>query len=273
MGRILTITTITLTALAMSAAAGPAPVVDDFSKGGWIRSSSTPGKISMDAGKLHLKDGPESPDWITANKTFTIDVDKMPFFVVKVTHASDRGTVKLIRKDPYDKRVAIEIDRPGLYALDTRRRFGWQGVAAIETCLYAIGAEEEITYEYVKFTERLTQQEKDLIKNRPAGGNVRLNVAPFEIVPLFNTCSFYFKNSKRPGLTVDYRRRGGPWLKACGPVYVKEDRMYRGSIVDLDEDTPYELRITTAHGDVLAQQAFRTWSSQVPIGKTISLDE
>ncbi|UCE47833.1 MAG: right-handed parallel beta-helix repeat-containing protein, partial [Phycisphaerales bacterium] len=87
------------------------------------------------------------------------------------------------------------------------------------------------------------------------------------------TCSFYFKNSKRPGLTVDYRRRGGPWLKACGPVYVKEDRMYRGSIVDLDEDTPYELRITTAHGDVLAQQAFRTWSSQVPIGKTISLDE
>jgi len=257
----------------MSVAAGHAEVVDDFSEGDWTRSTSTPGKVSMDTGKLHLADGRESPSWITVSKTFSIDIDEMPFFVVKVSSVSDRGTVKLIRREPYDKRVAIEIDRPGLYALDMRSRLGWKGSAAIETCLYAIGNQEQITYEYVRFAERLTQQEQNLIKNRDAGGNVRLNVAPFEIVPLFNACSFYFKSRVRDDLTVDYRRKGGSRLKAYPPVYVKEDGMYRGSIVDLDEDTLYELRITAANGDVLAQQEFRTWSSRVPVSKTIILDD
>ena len=154
-----------------------------------------------------------------------------------------------------------------------QERLDWQGRIAIETCLYAIGAEEEITYEYIKFAKQLTQEEKDLISNRTAGGNVKLDVAPFELVPLFNTCSFYFKSPKRDGLTVAYRKEDGPWLTAYTPVYVKEEGMYRGSIVDLDEDTPYELRITAANGEVLARQMFRTRSSQVPIRKTIILDE
>ena len=249
-----------------------AQVIDDFSEGGWTRSPSTPGKVSMGIEKLHLKDGREPPDWITVSKTFSIDVDEMPFFIVKVSSASDRGTVKLIRKEPYDKRVAIEINRPGLYAINMRSRFGWKGSAAIETCLYAIGNEEEITYEYIKFAERLTQKEQNLIKNREAGGNVRLNVAPFEIVPLFNACSFYFKSPGRDDMAVVYRKKGGSWRRAYAPVYVKEDGMYRGSIVDLDEDTLYELRITAKNGDVLVQQEFHTWSSRIPVGKTIILD-
>jgi len=202
------ILTITFTVLMVSVAVSHARIVDDFSEGGWTRSTSTPGKIFIDMGKLHLEDGREPPAWVTVSKTFSIDVHKMPFFVVKVSTLSDRGTVKLIRKEPYDKRVAIEIDRPGLYALDMRSRFGWQGPAAIETCLYAIGDEEEITYEYVKFTERLTQEEKDLITNRTAGGNVRLNVAPFEIVPLFNACSFYFTSPSRDGLARKIHEKG-----------------------------------------------------------------
>ena len=140
---------IILTALVASAAASHAQLVDDFSGGGWTRFTSTPGEVSVEAGKLRLKDGPAPPGWITVSKTFTVDVDKTPFFVVKVVAASDRGTVKLIRKEPYDKRVAIDIDRPGLYAVDMRRRFGWRGTVAVQTCLYAIGDEEEITYEYV----------------------------------------------------------------------------------------------------------------------------
>ena len=256
-----------------SAVAGQARVVDDFSEGGWRRFPSTPGKVSMDKGKLHLEDERDPPAWVTVSKTFSVDVDKTPLFIVKISSVSDRGTVKLIRKKPYDKRVALEIDRPGLYAIDMRKRFDWQGSVAIETCLYAIGTEEEVAYEYVKFAKQLTQEEKDLISNRTAGGNVKLNVASFEIVPLFNTCSFYFKSPKRDGLAVVYRRKNGPWLRAYTPVYVKEDGMYRGSIVDLEEDTPYGLRITAPNGDVLAQQVFRTWRSRVPIRRTINLDE
>jgi hypothetical protein len=270
MNRILSITIISL---AMSVATGHAGVVDDFSEGDWTRFTSTPGMVSIDTGKLHLEDGRDPPDWITVSKTFSIDVDKMPFFVVKVSSVSDRGTVKLIRKEPHDKRMAIEIDRPGLYAIDMCSRFGWKGSAAIEICLYAIGNQEQITFEYIKFAERLTQQEKTLIANRTAGGNVRLNVEAFEIVPLFNTCSFYFESRAQDSLVVAYRKKGGSWLKVYPPVYVIEDGMYRGSIVDLDEGILYELRIMAADGNVLAQQEFRTWSSQVSIGKTIILDD
>ena len=262
-----------IAALVVSMAAGGGQIVDDFSEGGWTRFPSTPGTMSVATGKLHLEDGEEDPSWTTVSKTFIVDMDKTPFLLVKVAAVSDRGTVKLIRKNPYDKKVAIEIDRPGLYAVDMRSRFRWKGVGAVETCLYAIGDGEEITYEYVKYAERLTQEEEDLVKNRASAGNVRLNVAPFDVVPLFNACSFYFKSPARPELSVLYRRKSGDWLKAFRPVYVAEDGMFRGSIVNLDEDTQYELRIVGRDGEVLAQQDFRTWRSDVPIAETIVLDE
>ena len=262
-----------LAALWLAIAAGHGQIVDRFSEGGWTRFPSTPGTMSVEAGKLHLLDGQEPPAWVTVSKVFTVDFGETPFFIVKVAAASDRGTVKLIREDPYDKRVAIEIDRPGLYAVDMRSRFGWQGVGEVQTCLYAIGDEEEITYEYVKYAEKLTKEEADQIKGRNVMGNVRLTVEPFEVVPLFNACSFYFVSPRRPALSVSYRRTDGAWLKAYRPVYVAEDGMYRGSIVDLDEDTQYTLRIAGGDGGTLAQKEVRTWRSDVPVARTIVLDE
>ena len=47
--------------LVFLAVAAQAQVVDDFSEGDWTRFTSTPGKVSMDRGKLHLKDGREAP--------------------------------------------------------------------------------------------------------------------------------------------------------------------------------------------------------------------
>jgi len=257
----------------LSAPAVPAAMVDDFSTGGWTRFNSTPGTLSVGPGKLHLVDAPESPDWVTASKTIEVDLDQTPLFLVQVSSLSDRGTVKLIRQDPRDKRVALEIDRPGLYAIDMRQRFGWQGKTDVEVCLYAIGAEEEITYGFVKFTDALSAQEQQLLENRSAGGNVKLQVQPFERVPLFHTCSYYFQSPPQPGLAVHYRRQDASWHNAYEPVYVKEDGMFRGSLVNLDEDTAYELKITDAGGTVLAQGSFRTWCSHVPVKKTIVLDE
>ena len=261
------------TLIALNAVA-QAQVVDNFSEGGWKRFSSTPGKMSAKMGKLHLQDEPGPPDWVTASRTFTVDIDETPIFAVDVLDVSGKGTVKLIRKAPEDKRVAIQIDGPGLYAVDMQKKFGWQGKAPIEACLYALGEEEEITFAYVKFAERLTPQEEEAVRrNRDPVGEERLDPAPFAVVPLFNTCSYYFRTRQRPDLSVTYCRKGSTWLKAYPPVYVHEDGMFRGSIVNLDEDTPYELRISDANGNVLAQEQFRTWCSQVPIGKTITLDE
>ena len=186
---------------------------------------------------MRLVDARGEPDWITASKTFTVDFEKTPFFLVKVTDVSDSGTVKLIRKKPYDKRVAVNINQPGLYAVDMRSEFGWKGVGEVETCLYANGEEEEITYEFVKYAAALSQEEESLIKARATAGNVKLTVDTFEVVPSFNACSYYLPSPQPGALSVTYRKTGGKWQEALTPPYFAEDAMFRGSIVGLEEDT------------------------------------
>lgn len=153
------------------------------------------------------------------------------------------------------------------------QQFGWNGVGDVETCLYANGDEEDITYEYVKYAAKLSQEEETLLKAKATTGNTRLSVEDFEVVPPFNACSFYLPGPKPDALCVAYRKKGGDWLEALEPPYMAEDDMVRGSIVDLDEDTSYEIRITGDHGEILAQQEFRTWRSDVPIARTIVLDD
>ena len=262
-----------LAVLALSTSSGGAEIIDDFSQDGWLKFASTPGELSIEQGKMHLVDAPGEPGWMTVSRTFTVDFDKTPFFLVNVADASDSGTVKLIRKDPYDKQVAINIDRPGLYAVDMRSRYGWNGTADVETCLYVNGDEEEITYEFVKFAARLSPEEEALIEARATTGNVRLSVEAFEAVPLFNTCSYYLPVPGPDALAVTYRRKGGDWLEAMRPPYVAEDEMVRGSIVDLDENTSYEIKITRDDGEILAQEEFKTWRTDIPIARTIVLDE
>ena len=259
--------------LALTASSARAEIMDDFSGGEWREFSSTPGELSIEQGKLRLVDALGDPAWMTASKTFTVDFDKTPFFLVKVADVSDFGTVKLIRKEPYDKKVAINIDRPGLYAVDMRSQFGWSGVGEVETCLYANGDEEEITYEFVKYAAKLSQEDEKLIQERAASGNAKLQVDAFEVVPLFNACSFYLPAPGPDTSSVTYRKKGGDWLEALQPPYFAEDGMFRGSIIDLEEDTPYEIKITAGNGEILAQQEFRTWRSDIPIAKTIVLDE
>ncbi len=250
-----------------------AQVVDDFSQSGWKLFGSTPGRISAEAGKLTLEDAEGEPAWVTASRVLRVDVDKTPVFLVEVAAVSDQGTVKLIRQGPYDKRVAIEIDRPGLYAVDVRRTFGWTGTIDIETCLYAIGEGGSITYKYVKFAEKPTEQEQALIDKRDAGGNIKLKVPSFCAVPLFNACSVYFTSPRLNALHMQFRRKGGDWQPAYQPAYFEEDSMYRGSIVNLEEGTAYELELTRGDGEVLARTDFTTWSSQVPVARTVVLDE
>lgn len=250
-----------------------AQVTDDFSQEGWRLFDATPGRITTQAGSLYLEDAEGEPAWVTASRVFTVDVDKTPFFLVEVTAVSDQGTVKLIRRDPLDKRVAIDIDRPGLYAVDVRSKFGWKGTIDIETCLYAIGDGGNITYKYVKFVEKPTEQEQALIEERNSGGNIKLDVPPFCAVPLFNACSVYFTSTRLDALHMRYRQKGGDWQRAFPPSYFQEDNMYRGSIVNLEEGSSYELELADGAGKVLARTDFTTWRSDVPVARTVMLDD
>lgn len=249
-----------------------ADIVDDFSGGNWIQAPDTPGKFSVEKGRLSLQDSPGKPGWITASKTIKVDVDKTPYLIVKVASLSDRGQVKLIREKPYDKQEAVKIDAPGLYAVNLLERFTWKGTNNIKVSLYSIGNESSIAYSYIKFAAALTPEEQSLIKKRESVGNFTLPKLQFYTVPLFNTCGIYYKTHEIKNLQMKYREKGGHWLKAFPPVYFKEDEMYRGSIVNLRENTEYELQITDQNGKILKSGTFKTWSSIVPIGKTIELN-
>ncbi|NUQ01281.1 MAG: hypothetical protein HUU35_15650, partial [Armatimonadetes bacterium] len=258
--------------LVLALTAAQAQVIDDFSAG-WKPFATTPGKMTAEAGKLHLVDDQAEPDWYTVSKVLDVNFDQNPWFLAQVTDLSDRGTIKLIRKNPDDKQTVFEIDRPGLYAIDLRQRYKWGGSARVEVCLYAAGSESEITYEYVKFAAALTPEEQAKVAERVNSANPKLTVADFELVPTFQSCSVYYRSPELPGLGFRYRRAGGAWEAALPPVYVREDAMYRGSLVRLDEGADYEVQVTDAGGGVLQQGTFRTWSSTVPIARTVVLDE
>ena len=87
--------------------------------------------------------------------------------------------------------------------------------------------------------------------------------------PTFNACGVYYGAAAAiEGLKLEYRRKGAEEWRAVGDFpYFEETRDYRGSILRLEEDTVYEVRLgDRAHGE------FRTWTSNPPIAKTVMLD-
>ena len=75
----------------------------------------------------------------------------------------------------------------------------------------------------------------------------------------------------RPGLKLEWRAAGGAWRAVPDFPYFAETRDYRGSILGLEEDCGYDVRIV-ADGQTLASASTRTWASEVPIAKTVTLD-
>ena len=99
------------------------------------------------------------------------------------------------------------------------------------------------------------------------------------IRPTFNSCGFCWGAAKAiDGFKVEcrkdprYAKAGeGAWKEATAFEYFPETKDYRGSIFYLDEDSLYELKLS-AGGRTFAQASFRTWASNVPVARTVTLD-
>lgn len=101
-----------------------------------------------------------------------------------------------------------------------------------------------------------------------------INPAPecqFRLTPTYVSCSAVW-GVKEPvdGIVLEYRETGGEWRQAPAPVYFSDAQNYRGSILNLREDTGYEARLSLG-GKVLAEGRFRTWSSEIRIAKTVMI--
>ncbi|MFA6292391.1 MAG: right-handed parallel beta-helix repeat-containing protein [Victivallales bacterium] len=95
-----------------------------------------------------------------------------------------------------------------------------------------------------------------------------------EAVPSFISCSIYLRglDKEEQSPSVKYRKTGSDtWLDSYPLVYDKAGKEYRGSVVNLEEDSEYELRVAGKKG-VAAAAKFRTWTSSPKIAKTLSVD-
>lgn len=158
----------TLTVLMLGQLACRAEIIDNFSDGGWKLYPSTPGKLLVEKDKLVLEDQVGKPGWVTVAKTYEIDVDKTPLLVLKVSAVTQKGEVKVIRKKPFAKKSVLIISQPGTYSIDIAKQCGWQGMNKIDLLLYALGDGGKITFDYVKFTDKLNPQELKEIKKEEA---------------------------------------------------------------------------------------------------------
>ena len=75
-----------------------------------------------------------------------------------------------------------------------------------------------------------------------------------------------------PALQYRVHARGA-WRDAPPPPYFEESHDYRGSILGLEEDTAYDVRVVDAAAKtVLASASVRTWASEVPVARTVVID-
>ncbi len=94
-----------------------------------------------------------------------------------------------------------------------------------------------------------------------------------EFRPTFENCSFYWKPTGKTdiqNLTLRYRKLGDKdWITAFKPVYIPEEKAWRGSILMLRENQTYETELQTPDGTL--NDTFTTRNSVFPVGKTIEL--
>ena len=97
--------------------------------------------------------------------------------------------------------------------------------------------------------------------------------------PTFNACGIYFGSARVADANIEFKKStSSKWQKAVAPIYFFECSQgltmseYRGSIVKLDENTKYDVRIKDG-SKIIAKGSFTTWKSDVPVAKTVVIKQ
>ena len=90
--------------------------------------------------------------------------------------------------------------------------------------------------------------------------------------PTFNSCSYYYLPSNDAAFRVEYKLSNETvWRSAHATICDKPEKIHKGSLFNLDENTEYQIRIHAGNNRIVAQTTFRTWSSTPRIAKIIDL--
>ena len=143
-------------------------------------------------------------------------------------------------------------------------RFSWFLAAVCLFCGFSAPAEELLNIYRDTYAGRKTE--------------VRISSGRLLVVPTFENCSYYInripaERGKKCGIKVFYRKKGArDWTRVLDPVDMERENAWRGSLMLLEENTPYEFKAElTGSPEKEIRGTFTTRSSKFKVGKTIVL--
>jgi hypothetical protein len=128
-------------------------------------------------------------------------------------------------------------------------------------------------------TDRGSDGMTNIYTDTGSGSQVHISTGRLLLVPTFENCSYYINRKKNEwekkcSLKVFYREKGTKeWIPVMDPVNMEREKAWRGSIMLLKEDTPYEFRaVVSGEAKDEIRSKFRTRSSKFKVAETIVLD-
>jgi hypothetical protein len=89
-------------------------------------------------------------------------------------------------------------------------------------------------------------------------------------IPTYECIGLYLSSTDTSGCSVQYKPANSPdWSDALGLVFDPRNSEYRGSIVDLQPNTFYDIRLTI--DESVTSLSTRTWDEVVPVAKTTTI--
>lgn len=106
-----------------------------------------------------------------------------------------------------------------------------------------------------------------------AAGAVELQESKLDIKPLYHSCSYYYRiNKAAEKLKVEFRKSGTEkWQQTFPPVWGSGLKQLRGSIVGLQQNTKYELRVSDSVSYI--EKIFKTLNPNPPVARTIYIED
>lgn len=237
-------------------------VNDDFSAKDWkLKENTVNGVITCDKDGLTLYNKIDEPGYSAVYKDFEIDFDMTPYLVLEINGKEAEGRVRV--QFPDTKRLEVfKFRANGVYWTNLAETFKRSGKQKLRVFFYVEEINSSATFKELQFT-----------MDRPLADLPKSKVLKSRVIPSFNTASYYISMPEVQGLRIMYRKLpAGLWQDAHPPIRDNEDGNYRGSLVNLEENTQYVLRAYDGK-KVYYSKPFRTRNDNIIIGRTIVLNK
>lgn len=206
---------------------------------------------------IELKNDNINREYAAISRRYTVDLTKTPWFVAKISKVNGGGEFKVACGS---KKVQfLAFNKAGSYQINLANLLKTKGKQKIQISCYVIGTKASAQFTKISFAEKAQK--------------LSTNEKEFYIVPTFVNAAYYYSSKDIGNITPFFRKNGNSnWQKGMDAAYDPVTAQYRGSIVRLNENTGYELKLIDKNGNTIKSGTFTTWANDVKISRTIVID-